>query len=261
MNKLPASSGWLWVKQGFQLFRKQPGALSTLFLGYVFCMLALVMLPVGGQILQIILMPVFSMAFMQACLHIEQKKRVLPFLLLSGFRPSSAKALFGLGLLYLLVALLAMGVASLIDDGIFWKIITGQVNIKTPHLQDLIRPEAILAAFAVFLPGTMALCFAAPLIYWQNMGLAKALFFSFFSVLRAAKAFLVFSLAWFAISVIGSQLVILLFGDGDTGSRVLLPLSMIMTVIVNCSLYASYKQLFDAAPKTDDDAAPDLLKK
>ena len=29
MNRLPASTGWLWLKQGFSLFRKQPGVVST----------------------------------------------------------------------------------------------------------------------------------------------------------------------------------------------------------------------------------------
>ena len=97
MEKLPAKTGWLWVKQGFGLFCKQPGGLSTLFLGYMFFMLVVSILPLLGQLLPVILVPVFSMAFMQACLYIEQKKRVFPNLLLTGFRKPAAATLFTLG--------------------------------------------------------------------------------------------------------------------------------------------------------------------
>ena len=80
MEKLPANTGWIWIKEGFALFRKQPAEISTLFLAYMFLMLGLNLLqiPILGQILPVILVPVFAMAFMQACLNIEQGKRVYP---------------------------------------------------------------------------------------------------------------------------------------------------------------------------------------
>jgi hypothetical protein len=109
MEKLPARTGWLWIRQGFDLFRKQPGAMSTLFLGYMLAMLGLGLLPFLGQILPVLLVPVFSMAFLQACLRIEHGERILPNLLLSGFRKPVFYPLLGLGALYLLTALLAIG--------------------------------------------------------------------------------------------------------------------------------------------------------
>ena len=66
MEKLPANAGWLWVKQGFALFRKQPAEMATLFLAYMFLMLIIGIVPLFGQILPMVLVPVFSMAFMQA---------------------------------------------------------------------------------------------------------------------------------------------------------------------------------------------------
>ena len=86
MEKLPANTGWIWVKEGFALFRKQPAELSTLFISYMFLMLGVGIIPVIGQILPLVLVPVFSMAFMQACVQIEQGKRIYPNLLLTGFR-------------------------------------------------------------------------------------------------------------------------------------------------------------------------------
>ena len=91
MEKLPAKTGWLWVKDGFALFRKQAAEVSTLFLSYMFLMLALGIVPVIGQLLPLILVPVFAMSFMQACANIEQGKRVYPNLLLVGFRSPALK--------------------------------------------------------------------------------------------------------------------------------------------------------------------------
>ena len=67
MEKLPAKTGWIWIKEGFALFRKQPAEISTLFLAYMFAMLLLNVVPLLGRILPLVLVPVFAMSFMQAC--------------------------------------------------------------------------------------------------------------------------------------------------------------------------------------------------
>ena len=254
MEKIPARTGWLWVKQGFGLFRKQPGGLSTLFLGYMFFMLVVSILPFLGQLLPVMLVPVFSMAFMRACLYIEQKKRVLPTLLLSGFRKPAFVSLLTLGLLYLVVAVLALGASALVDDGVFWQTVTGQIDARSNQVRESNVGGAILTAIAVYIPAAMAFCFAAPLIYWQKMGLGKAIFFSFFSVLRSSRAFIVFALAWFGISVIGSQVVILVFGRSEMAMMVMLPMSVILTVVMHCSFYASYRQLFGTPAEAEPTA-------
>jgi hypothetical protein len=243
MEKLPASTGWSWVKQGFALFRKQAGGMSMLFFGYMFCMLAVGIIPLLGQLLPVILVPVFSVAFAQGCLNIDQGKRVLPSLLLSGFRKPAFPVLFGLGVLYIVVAIVALGISTLIDNGTLWQVVTGQLSQKEAAL----RPNvslAILLAMAVYVPAAMAFCFAAPLIYWQKVSLGKALFFSFFAVWRSLSAFLVFAASWSAISLISSQLLVMLFGTGSIMYQLMIPLSMILTIIMHCSFYAAYRQIF-----------------
>lgn len=246
MEKLPPRTGWLWVKQGFGLFRQQPGGLATLFLGYMFCMLAAGFLPLLGMVLPVILVPVFSIAFMQACVDIEQGKRVMPQLLLTGFRKPVLPWLCALGLLYLLTAVLAIGVSALIDGGVFWQLVTGQIDAKDAAASDTSVGSAILMTIVLYIPAAMSFCFAAPLVCWQNMSLGKALFFSFFAVLRALPAFITFAASWFAISVVLSQAVILVFGRSTLLMPVMLPLSIVMTVIMHCSFYASYRQIFGA---------------
>ncbi|MEC5160880.1 hypothetical protein RCH08_002021 [Janthinobacterium sp. CG_S6] len=246
MEKLPAMTGWLWVKQGFGLFRKQPGGMSTLFLGYMFCMLLVSVVPLLGQVLPVILVPVFSVAFLQGCRHIEQGQRVFPNLLLSGFRKPAFPMLFALGVLYIGMAVLAIGASSLADGGVFWQLMTGQIDGQSAVVKESDIGAAILLAIALYVPAAMGFCFAAPLIYWQNMSVGKAVFFSFFAVLRSFKAFVVFALTWFGISVLASQILLLIFGRSDLAMQVMVPLSVVLTVIMHCSFYASYRQIFGA---------------
>ena len=244
MEKLPARAGWLWVQQGFGLFRQQPGSLFTLFLAYLFLMLLVSVLPLLGQVAQVVLMPVFSIAFMQASLAIEQKQRIRPKLLFSGFVKPALPALLGLGGLYLLAGLLAIGASALADGGMFWKLASGQIDPKAELAQSANIGAGFLIAALVYIPAAMAFFFAAPLIFWKHMSLGKALFFSFFATIKALKAFIVFGLSWFAICMLVSQLVMLVFGLSETAVMVMLPLWITMMVILQGSFYSAYRQIF-----------------
>jgi hypothetical protein len=248
MEKFPAQTGWLWIKEGFALFRKQPAELSTLFLSYMFLMLAVGIIPVLGQLLPLILVPVFSMAFMQACVHVEQGKRIYPNLLLTGFRSPAFGKLLKLGGLYLAAAVTAVAASSLIDGGVFWQAMTGQVALGAKTMHDSNMSLAMLFAAVLYTPAAMAFWYAAPLVAWQNMGIGKSIFYSFFSVRRAGKAFLVYGLAWVVIGVLLpvfiSAMIALLTGKAIVTMMVLLPLSIVMTIIMYCSFYPTYTHLF-----------------
>jgi hypothetical protein len=248
MEKMPASAGWIWVKEGFSLFRKQPAEISTLFLSYLFLMLAIGIVPLFGQILPMVLIPVFAISFMQACVHIEQGKKVYPNLLLVGFRSPAFSRLLQLGVLYLIAAVIAIAASTLIDGGVFWQVMSGQAEMDEKAIRDSSMSLAMLFAAAVYLPAAMAFWYAAPLIAWQNMGVGKAIFYSFFAVKRSGAAFLVYALAWILIGVllpsIVSSIIGLIFGTQTVVMMLLLPLSLIMTVVMYCSFYPTYTHVF-----------------
>lgn len=255
MHNIPASTGWAWFKAGFSLFRKQPAELSTLFLSYLFLMLAIGFIPLAGQILPLLLVPVFSMAFMQACVQVEQGKRVYPNLLFSGFRSPALKRLLMIGALYLLAVVAAVFASTLVDDGAFLHMMTRQGGADAAALARTNWAQGMMVAGLVYLPAGMCFWFAAPLVAWQDMGVGKAIFFSFFAVARTAKAFMVYGLAWMLMGVvlpsILSTLVALMFGTTLVSLMILLPLSLILTAILYCSFYPTYVTIFggkDAAP-------------
>ncbi len=253
MDTLPAKTGWLWIKEGFAIFRKRPAELSTLFFGYMFLMLALGIIPVIGQLLPLILVPLFSMTFMHACVHIETGKRVYPNLLLVGFRSPAVRTLIKLGTLYLLAAIIAVGASSIVDGGIFWQAITGQVAIDAETVRNSNMTLAMLFAALLYTPAAMAFWYAAPLIGWQGMGVGKAVFYSFFAVRRAGKAFLVYGLAWVAIGmimpVLVSSIIGLLLNSPSASVFILLPMSLMLTIIMYCSFYPTYTWMFGGPPE------------
>lgn len=260
MEKLPANAGWLWVKQGFALFRKQPAEMSTLFLAYMFLMLVVGILPLLGQILPMVLIPVFSMAFMQACAQVEDGKKVYPNLLLTGFRSPAFLSLVKLGFLYLIAAVAAIAASALIDGGVFWEVMSSNKAMDTETIRNSNMSLGMMFSALVYTPMAMAFWYAAPLIAWQKMGIAKAIFYSFFAVKRAGKAFLVYGLAWLLIGVlvpvIVSSIVALLISKAFVVMLVLLPLSLMLTVVMYCSFYPTYTAVFGrpdaiAAPVAD----------
>ena len=211
-------------------------------------MLVVGLVPLLGQVLPLMLVPIFSIGFLQACANIERGQRVFPNLLLTGFRSPARNRLLQLGVLYLLAAVLAVAASSVTDGGVFWQAISGQRALEAETVRDSNMVLAMLFAATLYTPAAMAFWYAAPLIAWQEMGVAKAIFYSFFAVYRQGRAFLVYGLAWAAIGVllpvVASLVTALLFEKAIITVMVLLPLSIVLTVVMYCSFYPTYTHVF-----------------
>ena len=257
MNRLPAVTGWLWVKQGFALFRKQPFELSTLFVSYMLLMIAIGLVPLLGQVLPLLLLPVFSLAFLRASAQVHAGERVRPRLLIAGFRSPAIKRLLLLGLLQLLTVTLALGASVLIDGGLFWKILSGQLALDPKVVAGSNLGLAMLFSAALYVAPSMAFWYAAPLIAWHRMGVGKAVFYSFFAVLRESRAYLVYGLTWAGVAIILptflSLILALLFNSPGVIITVMMPVSMLLTVVLYASFYVTYTDVFGipSAPAID----------
>ena len=257
MTNFPARTGWDWIKQGFDLFRRQPGSLAFLFLGYVTIMFAVGIVPVAGQILPVVLIPVFAVAFMEAAAAIDRGDRALPTLIMTGFRKPVFGRLFQLGLVYFGVAVVAVGSTALIDGGTFWQLVTGQLDPRSETARNAPLGLPLLLAMTLYIPAAMAFAFAAPLVLWQQMGVGKSIFYSFFAVLRSMRAFVVFALSWFLLSILVSNLILLIVGR-QYAVLVMLPVSIILTLVMHCSFYAAYRQIFGAPGQETRSAAESI---
>jgi len=240
MNDLPARTGWEWLKQGTGLFRKQPAALTTLLFVSILFSIGLSALPFVGPVLAVVLIPSFSMAFMQACLMIENGDRVTLAVLLTGFRRPALAALCKLGLIYVGLSLLLTLIAP------------HEVLLQMAPRPDARPPTDLQASQMLALLGILlleaavlvTLCFAAPLTYWKHMGPGKATFYSFFAVVRTARPFLVLLAAWFGILVGVCMVIIILFGDAALGRVVIMWLMFLFVLLLQCAMYAGYRTIF-----------------
>ncbi len=248
MNSLNAMSGWLWIKRGFQIFRKQPAEMLTLFFIYMFFNMGIGVIPVIGQFLPFLLIPVFTIGFMQACRQIEAGERVYPNLLLTGFRSPALANLLKLGVFYVVAAVLAIVVASLVDHGAFWKVVSSIDTVDPKALPESTVQSFVALFILFFLPSIMVFWYAAPLIAWDGMSVIKAIFYSFFAVKHAAKSFLVYGLSLVLINVLSSivlSLVVAIVGGNiSTLMIVSVPVSIVIFVVMYCSFYPTYTDVF-----------------
>src|SRR5690606_8885092 len=100
---LPISAGWLWIQNGFQLFRRQPMAMFFWSLMTGFLISVSYMIPLFGQMLLIAATPILTFITLSACRHIANGK---PMLLNMWLQPlhdrETRRRLLALGLAYLI---------------------------------------------------------------------------------------------------------------------------------------------------------------
>ena len=244
MTSLPAITGWHWLKQGAGLFRKQPAALTTLLFANILISIGISAVPFLGPMIAVILIPSFSMAFMRACLLIDNGERVSPAVALTGFRKQVLPDLAKVGLIYLGVSLLMALLMRFVVDPGFWEQMARQGRDGG---QPQVAASDLFGMFAVFgldVIILMSLCFAAPLTYWQKMGPGKAIFYSFFAVVRSARVFIVLLMAWFAIFLGICMVVTLLLGASGITRVVIMWLIFLFVLLLQCAMYAGYRQIF-----------------
>lgn len=246
MNKLPMRTGWLWVQQGWQLFRKQPGGLMALFFCCMFLSMFSLAVPLLGSIAPTLLAPMFTVAILQACADVEHGQRAQPRLVFSGFRQPLRRPLLGLGALYLLVMLVALGVLSLLDNGNLIHMASREVEVDEAALEQSRGP--LFLASLIYMLGWLFSCLAAPLIVWQKMSLGKALFYSVVTVKRDFRAFFAAALLLFILFQIGTALPVFLLSSPQLKLTVIFTLFLIMVVLLHCTLYVCYRHYFGTPP-------------
>jgi len=245
MNHLPARTGWEWLKEGIRLFRKQPAALTTLLFANTLLAIAVSAVPFVGPILMVVLIPSFSMAFMQACRMIENGERVTPAVLMTGFRKPALGGLCKVGVIYLGVFLVLTVVALAVTPESLRHL---PVNVKIePGAKLPFTPGDLLTAFGLMVLETVSLltlCFAAPLTYWKRMGPGKATFYSFFAVVRSARVFIALLLCWFGIFTAVVFVIANLFNHIALAQVVTMWLMFLFILVLQCAIYVGYREIF-----------------
>jgi hypothetical protein len=98
----------------------------------------------------------------------------------------------------------------------------------------------------------MLFWFAPVLTAWHDVPPVKAMFFSIVSCWRNKGAFMVYGALWFAVSTvvsIGLSTLLRALGAGDFTVAILMPALIIVTTMLYCSFYATYRGCFGVQEK------------
>ncbi|CAH2796973.1 MAG: FIGfam005179 [uncultured Paraburkholderia sp.] len=261
--EVPAKTGYVWFRQGIWLFRKNPLAFLTLFFTYLLVITLISQIPVIGGVLPLIFIPGVAVGFMAACRNTIAGKPVFPTILVDGFHsygPVVARRLLVLGVLYVVAMALVLAGSALADGDMLLKVMPGTTTMDQDAIANSDILLAVITALAFYIPVAMIFWFSPILAAWHDVTPVKAMFFSIVSCWRNRGAFIVFGALWFAVAMVvslGLSTVMQALGTADYAFAILMPATMIVTTMLYCSFYATYRSCFGVqALQTDLPATP-----
>ena len=208
-----------------------------------------------GQIAGPLLIPAFSVSLMNACRLVAQGEPLPPLLLFSGFK-NNVRPLLQLGVIYIVFCLCMIGIISVFDDGMLYRLL---VLGERPSREAMVDNQAVFMIRLVvfFAPLMVAYWFAPVLAAWHDLSAGKALFFSVVACLRNWRAFLVYIVSIYFFGALLLVLVAVLLGTvfASAGEEFAGALMMLILLVVlpgtYASFYVSYRDIFISI---DDDA-------
>lgn len=253
LNKVPASTGVQWVRQGIRTFFTQPFALSGLFFMFMLLVSVLSIVPVLGPVVALALLPAATLGLMAATKEASKGKFPMPTILASAFQAGKerVRAMLTLGAVYAAGSLVIMGLSTLIAG-------TDPVTMSPDDVESaaevLQRPEAVrglLISMVLYIPLGLLFWHAPALVHWHGVSPAKSLFFSALACWTNKAALLFYFLAWTGVFFLVSLVLVLLgtvLGGPQLLAFLLFPVAMILSAMFFSSLYFTFRDSFT----TDD---------
>lgn len=231
-RKVNIANGWLWIKQGYWLFKKSPVLwVSQAVIGVV-GLLGISTIPVIGDPLATLLFPILLAGYMFGCRALEHDEELELSHLLAGFHNNTAQ-LVTLGGISLICQMLILGVMMITGGATLVSILMSGQPVDNP---EILAQAATGAGFALMLGMTlfsmllMAMQFAPMLIIFDKMSPIDALKASLLACLRNILPLWLYGAIMLLFMMAASMPMML-------GWLVLLPVML-------SSMYAIYRDLF-----------------
>ena len=262
MNIVSARNGWLWVLQGFSIFRKSPAIWILMVLSYWSMMALVSRLPFLGTVLATLSLPIFAASFAIMAHEVAIGGRLMPALLFSGFR-RSPRTLLALGAMNMAAMAAVFALTFPIDGGI----LMGLAILGKPLPPTVLPGGADSGAF-VF-ASVVAGLLAAPVqsAFWfapmlvagvaghTPLGAAQSLFYSFFACWRNWRAFIVYGATLSTVFVFIALALQLLVRSDKTLPVAMFAMVLLLLPTVFGTFYASYRDIFSPRSAPEPDAA------
>ncbi|MFP4614620.1 MAG: BPSS1780 family membrane protein [Thiohalorhabdus sp.] len=222
--------GWGWIREGFGLFKRQPGLWVLLSMTVVLIQMGLSMVPVVSILNNFFMFLFMAGMYFAAEQTANDGDAAFPDLFV-GFRENTLR-LLKIALVNFFGTLLAVGLSLGLTFGPAMYAESGLAQGATDPA--LFGPLTILVAMAVFLPVAMATWFATPLVILEDVKVLPALRMSFMACLRNILPLFVYGLALAALFLLGALPLLL-------GLLVVVPLMIL-------SSYTAYRDIFYSGP-------------
>jgi hypothetical protein len=195
----PASHGWSWIAEGWELFKRQPGMWIGIVLIAFVIFIGAALIPVFGGLLMTLFGPVFAAGIMVGCKTLDSGGELEIAHLFAGFKDRTG-TLVGVGALYLAAVLVVTLVVSLMM-GVGFMTMMGGGDPQAMAAMGITMLLAVLVMFALLLPAVMAIWLAAPLVMFHEHGAVDAMKGSFTGCLRNILPFIVYGAVLFVLSI------------------------------------------------------------
>lgn len=252
IKQVPASNGWKWIVNAFELLRTNPVMWVVIFVLYLVISVLISKVPYIGPMLMYLFSPIFLVGIASGARAIDGKQELLINHLFEGFKKNTA-TLAQLGFTY--------GASSFI------------LLVLALTLQKIGLPELLisLVVFSLMLPILMGYFYAPQLIFFKDMDVNNAIRTSFIASWRNLRALTVFSipptiLFGFAMMFVVGVVVSALYGESNSqlppalmeffsspAIRYLLAPLVFISIVVAASTftlattYTSFKDVFEEA--------------
>jgi uncharacterized membrane protein len=246
---LAAGQGWQWIKQGYALFMKAPLLWIVVVLICFIAAAGLSAVPVVGEPLTSLLLPVVLAGLMAGCRALEHGEELELAHLFSGFQQHTTQ-LVTLGGIALVGQFLIFGVMMMVGGATLVGILMSGQPVEDPEIiKQAISGAgiAVLLGITLFSVLLMTMQFAPMLVYFNNATPLEAMKLSLRAFIDNIGPMLVYGVTFMLLAILASIPMML-------GWLVLLP-------IMFTSLYACYRDIFPAEkenqPASGDAFTPD----
>ena len=225
--------GWQWIVDGFGIFRKSPLMWIVMTIVVVLLWMVSFLIPVVGPLLFNLLSPVIFAGLMIGCRVVESGDELEIGHLFAGFK-THATPLVTIGGVYLVGTIVIFGIVFMTAGGSMLPALLSKTHSDLETLAAALRSMALALTIglAFYVPLIMLIWFAPLLVVFNGLSAVEGMKLSFKACAANLLPFLVYGVAimvlWFIASI-----------------PFLLGLVVLVPVLV-CSVYASYKDVFDS---------------
>jgi uncharacterized membrane protein len=253
-RKVSATYGWMWIKQGYWLFKKSPVLWVVLTALCVVGMFALNFIPILGDPLSTLIFPGLLAGLMLGCHALAKSEELELQHLFAGFQKHASK-LITLGGINLVSQLLILGIMKVTGGAALVDLMVSGKSAEDPAqlMQALAGTSFALALGAtLFTMLLMAMQFAPMLVLFRELAPVAAMRASLRACLRNFIPLTVYAVLLMPFAILATL-------PWMMGWPLLLP-------VIVCTMYAIYRDLFPmeedmappaaAAEPADDSATP-----